>query len=39
MLDAKGRLQLEEFFADGSFSSAKKGAQRSAKPKGAKARK
>jgi transposase len=31
LLDAKGRLKLEEFFADGSFASAKKGAQRSAK--------
>jgi len=39
MLDAKGRLKLEEFFADGSFLSAKKGAQRSAKQKEAKGRK
>ena len=30
MLDAQGRLKLAEFFADGSFASAKKGAQRSA---------
>jgi hypothetical protein len=31
MLDVKGRLKLAEFFADGSFSPAKKGAQRSAR--------
>ena len=38
LLDAQGRLKLEEFFADGSFASAKKGAQRSARPSGARAR-
>jgi transposase len=38
MLDAKGRIKLEEFFADGSFASAKKGAQPSVKPSGAKGR-
>ena len=36
-LDARGELNLEEAMADGSFSSAKKGALRSAKPNEAKA--
>jgi transposase len=33
LLDQKGRLKLEESFADGSFASAKKGGKRSAKRK------
>ena len=37
-LDAKGRLEWEEAFADGSFASAKKGAPEWEKPSGARAR-
>jgi transposase len=39
MLDKKGRLKLEECFADGTFSPAKKGVKRSAKQKREKVRK
>lgn len=37
-LDAKGRLQWEEAFADASFAPAKKGAPKSGKPSGERAR-
>ena len=37
-LDARGRLQWEQTFIDGSFASAKKGAPPSGKPSGARAR-
>lgn len=37
-LDARGRLQWEQAFIDGSFVPAKKGALRSGKPSGARAR-
>jgi transposase len=37
-LDAKGQLDWSEAFADGSFAPAKKGANVSAQPKGARAR-
>jgi transposase len=37
-LDAQGRLQWQECFADGSFAPAKKGATPSAKPSAARAR-
>jgi len=37
-LDAKGQLDWSEAFVDGSFAPAKKGANASAQPKGAKAR-
>jgi|WetSurMetagenome_2_1015567.scaffolds.fasta_scaffold307591_1 transposase len=37
-LDRQGRVAHEESFADGTFSSAKKGAKRSARPNGARGR-
>jgi len=37
-LDEKGRLKWDEVFADGTFSPAKKGVSRSAKPNAARAR-
>jgi len=37
-LDAKGQIDWSEAFADGSFAPAKKGANASAQPKGARAR-
>ena len=37
LLDRQGRVQHEESFADGTFSSAKKGAKRLARPNAAKA--
>lgn len=37
-LDARGRLEWEETFADGSFAPAKKGAMESGKPSGARDR-
>ena len=38
LLDKKGRLKWEEFFADGTFASAKKGAKPSVKPSEARER-
>jgi transposase len=37
-LDARGRLEWEETFADGSFAPAKKGAMESGRPSGARVR-